>query len=71
MRISPTVVGRAILTPRVKHWAKHGWRAEIVIEDLAGGDIAISEFFETREEANRAALREMLRVAERASDDCA
>jgi hypothetical protein len=36
-----------------------------VIDDLAGGDIAISEFFETREEANRAALREMLTAAER------
>jgi hypothetical protein len=65
MNVSPMVVGRAILTPRVKYWAGHGFRAEIVIDDLAGGDISISEFFATREEANRAALREMLTVAER------
>jgi hypothetical protein len=65
MHVSPMVVGKALLTPRVKHWSEHGFRAEIVIDDNALGDIAISEFFVTREEANRAALREMLTAAER------
>jgi hypothetical protein len=65
MNMSPMVVGKAILTPRVKYWAGHGHRAEIVIDDLAGGDIALSAFYETHKEANLAALREMLTAAER------
>jgi hypothetical protein len=65
MSISPLIVGRATLTPYIRRWPEHGWRAEILIDDQALGDIVISDFFETREEANRAALREMLTAAER------
>jgi hypothetical protein len=63
--VSPLVVGKALLIPRVTHWPKYGWRAEVVIDDLARGDIVISEFVETREEAERAAARETLKIAAR------
>jgi hypothetical protein len=53
--MSPLVVGKALLIPRVKHWPQYGWRAELVIDDLAMGDVIISEFVGTREEAERAA----------------
>jgi hypothetical protein len=65
MNMSPMVVGKAILTPRVKYWAGHGHRAEILIDDCALGDIVIGAFYETHKEAERAALREMLTAAER------
>jgi hypothetical protein len=45
------VVGKALLIPRVTHWPAHGWRAEIVIDDGGLGDVSISKFFKTREEA--------------------
>jgi hypothetical protein len=63
--MTPMVVGKALLIPRVQHWPAHGWRAEIVIDDLAMGDIVISEFVETREEAEREAARDLLKVAAR------
>jgi hypothetical protein len=53
--MTPQISGKAVLIPRVKHWPQHGWRAEVVIDDLAMGDIIIGEFVETREEAERAA----------------
>jgi hypothetical protein len=50
--MTPQISGKALLIPRVTHWPQHGWRAEVVIDDLAvGGIIIISEFVETREEA--------------------
>jgi hypothetical protein len=53
--MTPMVVGSALLIPRVKHWPQHGWRAEVVIDDLGMGDIIIGEFVGTRGEAERAA----------------
>jgi hypothetical protein len=53
--MTPLVVGKALLIPRVRHWPQHGWRAEVVIDDLAMGDIIIGEFVETRDEAEWAA----------------
>ena len=66
--MSPLVVGKALLIPRVKHWQKHGWRAEIIIDDGGLGDVSISKFFKTREEAEREAAREMLMNAARYVD---
>jgi hypothetical protein len=48
--MTPQISGKVLLIPRVKHWPQHGWRAEVVIDNLAMGDIIISEFVETREE---------------------
>jgi hypothetical protein len=53
--MTPQISGKVLLIPRVKYWPAHGWRAEVVIDDLAMGDIIIGEFVETREEAERAA----------------
>jgi hypothetical protein len=30
------------------YWPQHGWRAEVVVDDLAGSDIINGEFVETR-----------------------
>jgi hypothetical protein len=49
--MTPQISGKVLLIPRVTHWPAHGWRAEVVIDDLAMGDIIIGEFVETREEA--------------------
>lgn len=54
--MTPMVVGKAILIPRVTRWPKHGWRAEVIIDDGALGDIVISEFVTTRKEATRLAI---------------
>jgi hypothetical protein len=54
--MTPQISGKALLIPRVKHWPQHGWRAEVVIDDLAMGDIIIGEFVETRDEAERLAM---------------
>ena len=55
--MTPLVVGKALFIPRVNYWPQHGWRAEVVIDDLAMGDIIIGEFVETREEAERLATQ--------------
>jgi hypothetical protein len=41
--MTPQISGKALLIPRVTHWPQHGWRAEVVIDDLAMGDIVIGE----------------------------
>jgi len=52
--MTPMVVGKALLIPRVQYWRKHGWRAEVIIDETGTlGDIVIGEFVETREEAER------------------
>jgi hypothetical protein len=65
MSISPIVIGDALLVPRMAYWPGHGHRAEILISDNALGDIVISDFFKTREEAERWSERAMLQTAER------
>jgi hypothetical protein len=55
--MTPQISGKALLIPRVAHWPKHGWRAEVVIDDLAMGDIIIGGFVKTREEAERLATQ--------------
>ncbi len=60
--ISPLVVGAALLTPRAVHFKGHGFRGELLIS-AATDDIWIGEIVATREEAWRAAGRELLRVA--------
>jgi hypothetical protein len=62
--ISPIVIGNALLLPRLTYWPE-GHRAEILISDDALGDIVISDFFKTREEAERWSERAMLQTAER------
>jgi hypothetical protein len=64
--IGPLLIGKALLIPRVQHWPKHGWRAEVIIDETGTlGDIVVSEFVETREEARRLAQRAVLKTAER------
>ena len=57
MMIVPQVTPKALLIPRVNYWPKHGWRAEVVIDDGGLGDIIIGAFVETREEAERLATQ--------------
>jgi hypothetical protein len=54
--MTPQISGEILLIPRVTHWPEHGWRAEVVIDDDAVGDIVISEFVATREGARRLAI---------------
>jgi hypothetical protein len=61
--MTPQISGKMLLIPRVKHWPKHGWRAEVVIDDGAMGDIAIGEFVETREEAQLLAEEAVAKAA--------
>ena len=63
--MTPQISGKALLIPRVTHWPQHGWRAEVVIDDLAMGDIVIGEFVETREEAERLASQAAYEAAAR------
>jgi hypothetical protein len=49
--VTPQISGKVLLIPRVNYWPQSGWRAEVVIDDLAMSDIIIGEFVETREEA--------------------
>jgi hypothetical protein len=52
-----------LLISHVTHWPKHGWRAEVVIDDEGLGDIIIGEFVETREEAQLMAEEAVARAA--------
>lgn len=61
--MTPQISGKALLIPRVRHWPAHGWRAEVVIDELAMGDIIIGEFVETREEAQLLAEEAMAKAA--------
>jgi hypothetical protein len=63
--MTPQISGNMLLIPHVTHWPKHGWRAEVVIDDLATGDIIIGEFVETREEAERLASQACFEAAGR------
>jgi hypothetical protein len=62
---SPIVIGLAILDPRIVFWKNHGWRCEIIIRDDARGDAVFSDFYPTRDEAERWSERAMLKAAER------
>jgi hypothetical protein len=63
--ISPIVIGKTLLLPRIQFWPKNGWRCEIVIDDKALGDVEIGPWFETREGAEKWSERAMLKTAER------
>ena len=63
--MSPIVIGKALLIPRVQRWPKHGWRAEVVIDDGKMGDIVISEFVATKPEAQRLAIDATAEAAKR------
>ena len=64
--MTPMVVGKALLIPRVQYWRKHGWRAEVIIDETGTlGDIVIGEFVETREEATYMAIKSLLGPAQR------
>ena len=43
--ISPIVIGKTLLLPRIQFWPDHGWRCEIIIDDKALGDIEIGPWF--------------------------
>jgi hypothetical protein len=68
MKVTPLVVGKALLIPRIQHWPGYGWRAEVVIDDGGLGDIIIREFVETRREAKRTAVSALLEAARRYVD---
>lgn len=57
MTLFPRVIDNLLLIPRVRRWPHHGWRYEILIDDLGDGDIAIGEFVATRAEAEEDAMR--------------
>jgi hypothetical protein len=40
--MTPQISGKVLLIPRVNYWPQHGWRAEVVIDDLATGDIIVA-----------------------------
>ena len=61
---TPVVVGKAILDPHVKHWPGYGWRAEVVIDNNNLGDIRISDWVQTRREAQILALKALADAAE-------
>jgi hypothetical protein len=64
--VTPLVINGRQIMPKIVFWHTEevtGYRAEILVSDDALGDIFISEFFETPEEAERAAQREMVKVA--------
>ena len=63
--ISPIVIGKTLLLPRIQFWPDHGWSCEIIIDDKALGDIEIGPWFEGREDAERWSERAMLKTAER------
>ena len=50
--LAPRLIDDMLLIPRVTHWPSHGWRGEVVVDDLKMGDIKIGPFVATREEAH-------------------
>jgi hypothetical protein len=62
--MTPQISGKTLLIPRVQYWRKHGWRAEVIIDEIGTlGDVVISEFVETREEAQLMAEEAMAKAA--------
>jgi hypothetical protein len=52
----PRLIDELLLIPRVNYWRDHGWRAEVVIDDLKMGDIRVGPFVATRAEAHERAM---------------
>jgi hypothetical protein len=32
--MTPQISGKTLLIPRIQYWRKHGWRAEVIIDEI-------------------------------------
>jgi hypothetical protein len=58
--LAPRIVDYLMVDPHVRHFPKHGWRAEVCFYgELGGGEdgVLLGEFFPTQAEAHADAMR--------------